>query len=139
MPLVASRFLAAAKNISPGVLDGSIATLSDDKGKGKAEDLEQARSVLKWLSDWHLLAYLEGLGIFADVRPPLTSVLDCSSRLSLHPQEDVKLMARIASGKSLEDLAKLFQTPSWQTFLTIAEESGSSSHLLHSSLSASPD
>lgn len=70
MPLVASRFLAAAKNIAPGILDGSITVATDEKGKGKASDLEQARSIVKWLSDWHLLAYLESVGIFADVRPP---------------------------------------------------------------------
>ncbi|KAK4702731.1 nuclear protein localization protein 4, partial [Phenoliferia sp. Uapishka_3] len=103
MPLVASRFLAAAKDISPAILDGSVSPSSDEKGKGKETDLEQARSIVKWLSDWHLLAYLESLGIFDPA--------------------DVKLMARIGSSKSLEDLAKLFQSPSWHTFLTIAEES----------------
>jgi nuclear protein localization family protein 4 len=38
------------------------------KGKGKATDVEAFENLGKWLSDWHLLAYLDTVGIFDKVR-----------------------------------------------------------------------
>ena len=40
---------------------------SSAKGKGKATDVEAFENLSKWLSDWHLLAYLDTVGIFDKV------------------------------------------------------------------------
>ena len=44
---------------------------SSAKGKGKATDVEAFENLSKWLSDWHLLAYLDTVGIFDKVRRSL--------------------------------------------------------------------
>lgn len=61
MGLVASRFAQVAKDVPADLLDGSV---SEVESNGKGRRLEQAFAVVKWLSDWHLLSYLDNVGIF---------------------------------------------------------------------------
>lgn len=75
---------------------------SSDKGKGKASHSEAYEELATFLSDWHLLAFLDTCGIF-----------DAS---------DVKLLARIASKRETSDVEKLLKTHSWRTLVTIAQE-----------------
>lgn len=68
MALVASRFGDLLKTVSPASV-GLEPEVSDfgmgGKGKGKEDELsDQLRLVGKWLSDWHLLAFLDGIGMF---------------------------------------------------------------------------
>lgn len=87
-----------------------LSSSSTDKGKGKASDVEAIQSVAKLLSDWHLLAFLDTVGIF-DVA-------------------DMKLMSRVAtfkkgaeeSGGNEEDMKKLLTSSAWRTLVTIASE-----------------
>lgn len=68
--LVASRFNDISTGLSPAQLgrEGSQAAFaSSDKGKGREADQDGALKIVKWLSDWHLLAYLDSLGIFSPV------------------------------------------------------------------------
>lgn len=119
MSRVASRFAELVKDIPASFLGGDIAE-SSGKGKGKAEDVGE---VAKWLSDWHLLAFLDGVGIF-DVVSSSVLAPPLDERLMRSTQADIKLMAHVATTRDVDSLAKLFKTSSWQTFLTIAREEG---------------
>ncbi|SCV70841.1 BQ2448_3603 [Microbotryum intermedium] len=105
MASAASTFTTLAKDLSPNQIGYAAHEEADDatsssssKGKEKegTSDGDAAGPVIKWLSDWHLLAFLD--------------------------QSDVELMAQIAKTKDAATLRRLFATNSWQTFLTIAQE-----------------
>ncbi|KAI5475892.1 nuclear protein localization protein 4-like protein [Pseudohyphozyma bogoriensis] len=97
--LVASKFSQTVKNVSPSAFGTGGFVVPDEKGKGKASD--SAGVVADWLSDWHLLMYLSTMGI---VEPA-----------------DMKLMAQVGTTRDPALLNKLFESPSWQTFLVMAE------------------
>ncbi|KAK4055592.1 nuclear protein localization protein 4 [Microbotryomycetes sp. JL201] len=99
---IASSFKQASGSLSREILSGAGQDPSNVKGKGKEDDATDLAKVVAWLSDWHLLAYLDEMGIFDPT--------------------DLALMARIAVNKDLSDLHDLFNSSSWQTFLTIMEE-----------------
>lgn len=78
MTLVAARFADLLKRI-PASAVGLNASIDDfgtsgnmEKGKGREENEDALREVGKWLSDWHLLAFLDGVGIFESVRSILS-------------------------------------------------------------------
>lgn len=75
---------------------------SSDKGKSRASDVEAFEELATWLSDWHLLVFLDTCGIF--------------------DLADMKLITRIAAKKDLADVDKLVKSPAWQTLVTIARE-----------------
>lgn len=79
-----------------------VSSPAADKGKGRDKNTEAYDEVATWLSDWHLLAFLDTCGIF--------------------DKDDVKLLSRVATLKSPEDVKKLVQTPAWRTLATIAQE-----------------
>ncbi|GAA5970520.1 hypothetical protein JCM11641_007337 [Rhodosporidiobolus odoratus] len=109
----ASSFLTAAKDIPHDLLSGQVGV------EGMMEN-ENVGQVARWVSDWHLLRFLADTGLFEE--------------------RDLLLLARIAvlapsgssassSGRSIaetkdlgEALHKLFSSPSWQTFLVVAQE-----------------
>lgn len=80
----------------------ATSSAADDKGKGKLDDLDKIAEIGNWFSDWHLLAFLETTGMFEE--------------------RDVQLMARFGVSKDAANLRRIVELPSWQTFLTIAEE-----------------
>lgn len=78
------------------------ASPSTGKGKGRQSELDALQAVARWLSDWHLLVFLDTSGI-----------LD---------KTDIALMARIATQKRTEDVEQLIRSTAWQTLVTIAAE-----------------
>ncbi|KAI0029157.1 polyubiquitin-tagged protein recognition complex Npl4 component [Vararia minispora EC-137] len=115
----------------PGLEDQSIELVlrrlnelhAPDVGKSDADrDAHRRLELAKWLSDWHLIAFLGTSGLFSEA--------------------DMQVLARVASAPVLEDpqvLDPLLTTDSWQTIITFARESapppqttgsGPSSHLM---------
>jgi nuclear protein localization family protein 4 len=69
------------------------------------EMAEKRRNLLKWLSDWHLLAFLPSTGMLSE--------------------EDMEVVMKTAVSPSLDDpkvLDALLSSDGWQTLLTIAQE-----------------
>ena len=99
MAKVAASFATAAASVPRDLLTGEF-----DPAAVSPPDAEQFRPVMRWLSDWHLIFYLNSLGVFEP--------------------EDVELMARIAGKKETADVAKLVTSGSWQTFMVLAQEEG---------------
>lgn len=104
MGKVAASFATAAASVPRDLLTGEF-----DLAALSAQDAEPFGPVIKWLSDWHLLVYLDSLGVFEP--------------------KDVELMARIASKKETKDMATLVTSSSWQTFMILAQEEGESEKL----------
>ncbi|KAM0746514.1 polyubiquitin-tagged protein recognition complex, Npl4 component [Meredithblackwellia eburnea MCA 4105] len=104
--LVASKFAQATKDVLPEVLDGSLIANANQRSKVEP----QARKVVEWLCDWHLLRFLQA---------------DCVG--GVFEADDIRQMAKVARTKSVDDLASLCNRASWQTFLAIAAEQVSSS------------
>lgn len=72
MALVASKFNSTIKDLPPALVGlegpGSAfgGAFSNSKGKGRDDEV-RVMKVVEWLSDWHLLAFLDGMGIFTPV------------------------------------------------------------------------
>lgn len=81
MGAVASSFARASKDV-PRSLLGYDAGEDDGKGKGREKDAEELKKVAAWLSDWHLLAYLDETGIFDPVCCDLGSWLGAEADLA---------------------------------------------------------
>ncbi|CAL1696225.1 unnamed protein product [Somion occarium] len=98
----------------PGLEDQHIESVLQDLARLRAPELaenpnggdfQQRVELAKWLSDWHLVAFL---GTTQLINP-----------------EDMKVLARVASSPDLEDpsiLDPLFRTESWQTLMTFTRE-----------------
>ena len=82
--------------------DGFEIVSSSEKGKGHASDQDTYADVRKWLSDWHLLVFLDGLGI-----------LDAA---------DLKLTVAAATSKDPSAMDAFLRSHGWQTLVTIAAE-----------------
>lgn len=67
MGSVATSFARAAKDVPRQLLGYQQDVEEGEKGKQKEEN-GTLQSVVRWLSDWNLLAYLDGTGIFDPVR-----------------------------------------------------------------------
>ena len=63
-PLV--RSLRAVAYSSPDDVPWDV-TGGESKGKGRAEEEEGRAKLVEWLSDWHLIAFLDTVGIFQPV------------------------------------------------------------------------
>ncbi|KAH9459919.1 hypothetical protein MJO29_003881 [Puccinia striiformis f. sp. tritici] len=91
----------------------SLQTSNDSKGKGKEQDDgdDHLSELQVYLSDWHLLTFIDSIGIFdrSDI-VHLINFAVCRDPERLHSTAQ-----------------SLFQTNSWQTLLAIVAESGSSS------------
>jgi nuclear protein localization family protein 4 len=64
-------FREAAKLLRrmPASIDADgFEVVRDTKGKGREGEADPAEALAAWLSDWHLLAYLDTLGVFDKVR-----------------------------------------------------------------------
>jgi hypothetical protein len=73
---VASKFADLLKRVPAHLLglDASVDAFgsSISKGKGREEDGDALREIGKWFSDWHLLSFLDSIGIFDSVsKPPI--------------------------------------------------------------------
>ncbi|KAJ6501676.1 NPL4 family-domain-containing protein [Mycena vitilis] len=81
-----------------------------DSRSAKPGEAHKRRELAAWLSDWHLVAFLDTTQLFSP--------------------EDVKLMMRIVTSPTLlEDLSQLdplLATEGWNTLMTFTRESGSS-------------
>jgi hypothetical protein len=99
----------------PGLEDASIEKAMSQLAKLGAPDVhdsrqggrnsDQRKALAKWLSDWHLIAFLDTSGLFS--------------------QEDLHVLLRTATSSDLEDpivLDKLIGTGSWQTLMTFTRE-----------------
>lgn len=79
---------------------------SSRRTSADADMTTKRRNTLKWLSDWHLLAFLETTGMVSE--------------------EDLAVVIRAAVSPALDDPAALdavITTDGWQTLMTIAQES----------------
>ncbi|KAJ7785914.1 NPL4 family-domain-containing protein [Mycena metata] len=97
-------------------VEGVISTLAaldapniGDSRTAKPGEAHKRRALATWLSDWHLVAFLDTTQLFSPA--------------------DVKLMMRIISSPTLlEDLSQLdplLATEGWNTLMTFTRESGS--------------
>ncbi|KAJ7139750.1 NPL4 family-domain-containing protein [Mycena epipterygia] len=97
---VESAISALASLDAPNIVDSRIA---------KPGEAHKRRELATWLSDWHLVAFLDTTQLFSP--------------------EDVKLLMRIVSSPTLlEDLSQLdplLATEGWNTLMTFTRESGS--------------
>jgi len=119
----------------PGLQDQSIEGVMNQLGNIlKKSTLEmndtatwpsQTKSdVAKWLSDWHLVAFLCMQGLFSLVSPPVRPRYTTKFRLT--NQEEQKLLCKASTAHSTGDdstLEHLFASGGWQTLLTIMESS----------------
>ncbi|KAI0067936.1 polyubiquitin-tagged protein recognition complex Npl4 component [Artomyces pyxidatus] len=99
----------------PGLEDQKIERVLESLNKLHAPDVHDSRhdtdshrrlELAKWLSDWHLAAFLGASGLFSEA--------------------DSKVLVHVASAPSLDDpsvLDPLLATDSWQTLMTFARES----------------
>lgn len=107
--LVAARFSKMAQalprslNSTSNGLD-ALRVRQGGSGLGEADQMpaELAEVVGKWLSDWHLLAFLGMVGVF--------------------DKSDMQLLAKAASFRKPEDLQVLLRSPVWETLLTLVSE-----------------
>ncbi|KAH9952394.1 hypothetical protein BGW80DRAFT_1470082 [Lactifluus volemus] len=95
-------------SISPGIEDQMIEQVMRSLNElGAPDTVTQHRVELaKWLSDWHLIAFLGTCGLLSE--------------------DDTKVLVRIATAQNLDDpaiLDPLLTTDSWQTVATCARES----------------
>lgn len=76
--------------------------ITSEKGGGHSKK----RALAEWISDWHLIAFLETTQLFSP--------------------EDTKTLIEVASSSSLLDdlsvLDKLLHTDGWQTLMTFTKE-----------------
>ncbi|KAA1468500.1 polyubiquitin-tagged protein recognition complex Npl4 component [Dentipellis sp. KUC8613] len=118
----------------PGLEDQRIESVLATLNSLHAPEVQDSRhdtnvvrrmNLIKWLSDWHLVAFLGTSGLFSGA--------------------DMKTLAQVASAPSIDDpavLDPLIHSDSWQTLITFARESaparpsqpapstGASSHLM---------
>ncbi|KAI0274867.1 polyubiquitin-tagged protein recognition complex Npl4 component [Gloeopeniophorella convolvens] len=99
----------------PGLEDQSIERVLRALSERGAPDVQDSRhdgdaprrlALARWLSDWHLVAFLGTSGLFSEA--------------------DIQVLVRVASAPDLEDptvLDALLATESWQTLTTFARES----------------
>ncbi|POY73659.1 hypothetical protein BMF94_3194 [Rhodotorula taiwanensis] len=114
---VASSFMSFAKEIPAELLSGNVGVHGEAADKEKEVDVlmsdEGVQKIARWLSDWHLLRFLTDCGMFEE--------------------SDLRLMCQIATKRPTDRsistqrllgaaLARLFASPSWQTFLVVAQE-----------------
>ncbi|GAA5869997.1 hypothetical protein JCM8547_001437 [Rhodosporidiobolus lusitaniae] len=114
----ASSFLVAAKGSSGSpnleLLSGSLGT-SEKEVELLVQD-EGVKAVAKWASDWNLLRFLAESGMFDETDLlRLCRIAVLSSRFSKSPS----VTAERELGK---ELAKLFGSPGWQTWVAVAQE-----------------
>jgi len=91
----------------------------------------------KWLSDWHLLAFLGTCGLLSEVTNipllplsivfPIYLLYECFTPNFHSSQADSKVLIRVATSPNMENdpavLDALLETESWQTLATFARES----------------
>jgi nuclear protein localization family protein 4 len=87
-------------------------------------DSHKRIELAKWLSDWHLLAFLGTTGLFSDVRTHVFKVV--KQLIYCRKQNDMKVFMQTASSQNLlEDvtlLDPLLATDGWQSLVTFARE-----------------
>lgn len=87
-------------------------------------DAHKRIELAKWLSDWHLIAFLGTTGLVSEVR---FRIFTRSEYLIECGQADLTVMMRTASSPNLLEDVKLLDpliaTEGWQTLMTFARES----------------
>jgi nuclear protein localization protein 4 homolog len=93
----------------------------------KGSEVHKRVELARWLSNWHLVAFLGTTQLFSPVRP--TTQFFFVSQFSLNvpdSQEDMKILIRVASSPNLladpSLLDPLFATDSWHTLITFTRE-----------------
>lgn len=95
-----------------------LAQAASDKGKGRASDLDAVEQAARWLSDWHLLAFLSTVFDQVSIAPSLLYLAPLTGSL----QTDMALLSKAATTKDASAIEALLQSPAWQTLTTIAVE-----------------
>ncbi|GAA5994194.1 nuclear protein localization protein 4 [Rhodotorula paludigena] len=109
----AGALVALVKDTPHELLAGAVGAGAEDAQLDVLVSDEGVLKVARWLSDWHLLRFLADCGMF--------------------DENDLRTMCRIAtlrpsstsitsSRELARELAKLFSSPNWQTFLVVAQE-----------------
>lgn len=80
---------------------------SAEKSQRLVQEQQAFDQIVKWLSDWHLLAFLDTVGIF--------------------DRTDIKLFADVATQKSSAAASTFLLSSVWQTLTAIAAEQNSKS------------
>lgn len=86
---------------------------------------QQHTALAKFLSDWHLIAFLDTTQLVSPVRRNPLSEMSAAHEYLLMNQDDMKILVRTSSAPNLEDptvLDELVRTESWQTLMTFARE-----------------
>lgn len=106
-------FLSTSFSIEnrPGIEEQDVSSIIADLGRLKAGEVTlgqggtRTKELLKYLSDWHLLAYLGAVGLLG--------------------QDDLKVLAKIVTSPNIDDpkvFDPLLLTDGWQTLMTIVQE-----------------
>ncbi|GAA6004963.1 hypothetical protein JCM11491_002291 [Sporobolomyces phaffii] len=120
---VSAAFVSISRSIAPHLLSGTVGVghdLSEDEKNKGLEALVTDEGIVKlkhWLSDWHLLRFLADCGMIEedDIR------LLC--KIATIPASSSSSERSIATLKALaEAVAQLVSSPSWQTFMLVAQE-----------------
>lgn len=94
--------------------------------QSNGEDIERRLELARWLSDWHLVAFLGTTGLFSPVSLGVHGARLEGSFAYDMSQEDMKIMVRTATAADIDDptiLDDLLRTESWQTLMTFTRES----------------
>lgn len=97
--------------------------------EGSAEDAVIRHELEKYLSDWHLIAFLGTTQLFSEVRILMLMSSMSFMWLIIYPrhQNDMKILVRLASKPAQQNdhgqIDELLATESWQTLMTFARES----------------
>ncbi|KAG1757330.1 NPL4 family-domain-containing protein [Suillus lakei] len=103
----------------PGLEDQRIEDLSDNP-LTSTSDASKRLELAKWLSDWHLLGFLETTQLVSKSPKQFPDILKADMQV---------LVSTVTSPSLLEDpsaLNALFKTESWQTLMTFTRESAPS-------------
>ena len=96
------------------------ASSSAAKGKGKASDVDAFRAIALWVSDWHLLAFLQ-----AELVGGILEQKDM----------DVFVKTALAAGKDesvwLPAVKALCRTSGWQTLVTFGSDLSGENSVVH--------
>ncbi|GAA5897251.1 hypothetical protein JCM6882_001827 [Rhodosporidiobolus microsporus] len=110
-----SSLMALARQVDPPELLAGAAGTGDSAAEVLSAN-EAVGKVARWVSDWGLLRFLAECGMFEE-----RDILLLCRIASLRPGSSAS--QSVTKAKELgAALAKLFSSPSWQTFLVVAQE-----------------
>lgn len=120
----------------PGIEEQDVSSIIADLGRLKAGEVTlgqggaRTKELLKYLSDWHLLAYLGTVGLLGPVSDlhNICSAAKASLNhsFSFPKQDDLKILAKTVTSPNIDDpkvFDPLLLTDGWQTLMAIVQES----------------